>query len=194
MSHKFPIYHKLELYRIALINFRTEVTWRLSFIKICHKNPTISSSDALSLFQPKILTAIDYIRNFNKQRPNTENIYQHISRRDASNVDKTDVVNSIDELVKQDVVVNKKTSWGYDSFFLYNDNLVWPIPQMELASNSTTPIIQQRQKNQTPNATLTGSNKNTNIETLSPRNCRSAILIINSSKNDSWKSKLNYRH
>ena len=130
-----------------MINFRTEVTWRLSFIKICHKNPTISSSDALSLFQPKILTAIDYIRNFNKQRPNTENIYQHISRRDASNVDKTDVVNSIDELVKQDVVVNKKTSWGYDSFFLYNDNLVWPIPQMELASNSTKPTITPEKSN-----------------------------------------------
>ena len=147
LSHKFPIYHKLELYRIALINFRTEVAWRLSFIKICHKNPTISSSDALSLFQPKILAAIDYIRNFNKQRSNTENIYQHISRRDASNVDKTDIVNSIDELVKQDVVVAKKTSWGSDSFFLYKDNLVWPIRQMEWASNSTTSIITPEKSN-----------------------------------------------
>ena len=35
-----------------------------------------------------------------------------------------------------------------------------------------------------PNTPLTDSNKNTNIETLSPCNCLSAILGINSSKND----------
>ena len=38
------------------------------------QEPTISSSDVLSLFQPKILTAIDYIRNVNKQRPDAEAI------------------------------------------------------------------------------------------------------------------------
>ena len=67
---------------------------------------TISSSDVLSLFQPKILAAIDYIGNVNKQRPNAETIYKYISRTEASNVNKTDTVNSIDELVKQKVVVN----------------------------------------------------------------------------------------
>ena len=35
----------------------------------------------------------------------------------------------------------------------------------------------------TPNATLTGSNKNTNIETISSCNCRSVILNMNSTKN-----------
>ena len=64
------------------------------------QEPTISSSDVLSLFQPKILTAIDYIRNVNKQRPDAEAVYKYISRTEASNVNKTDIVNSIDELVK----------------------------------------------------------------------------------------------
>ena len=81
------------------------------------QEPTISSSDVLSLFQPKILAANDYIRNVNKQRPDAEAIYKYISRTEASNVNKTDIVNSIDELVKQNVVVNKKTNSGYDSFF-----------------------------------------------------------------------------
>ena len=102
---------------------------------------TISCSDVLSLFQPKILEAIDYIRNVNKQLPDAEAIYKYISRTEGSNVNKTDIVNSIDELVKQNVVVNKKTNSGYDSFFPYNDYLVSPIPQMELAINSRTPII-----------------------------------------------------
>ena len=55
---------------------------------------------------------------------------------------------------------------------------------MELASNSVTPIITLEEPNSvtsnlknspvTPNVTLTGSNKNVNIETLSPCNRRSA--------------------
>ena len=72
-----------------------------------------------------------------------------------------------------------------------------PISQMELPSNSITPIITPDKPNSiTPNLTnspvapnkpLTGSNKNINIETLSPCNCRSAILGINSYKNDILK-------
>ena len=61
--------------------------------------PTISSSNVLSLFHSKILADID------------------ISRTELSNVNKTDIVNSLDELVKQNVGVNEKTNSGYDSFF-----------------------------------------------------------------------------
>ena len=82
------------------------------------QEPIISSSDVLSLFQPKILAAIDYIRNVNKQRPD---VYRYISRTKASNVNKTDIVNSTDELVKQNVVVNnnnnKKTVQVMTYFF-----------------------------------------------------------------------------
>ena len=66
------------------------------------QEPTISSSDILSLIQPKILAAIDYIRNVNT--------FQYISRTEASNVNKTDIVNSIDESVKQNVVVNNNNN------------------------------------------------------------------------------------
>ena len=72
------------------------------------EEPTISTSDVLSLLQPKILAAIDYVRNVNKQRSDTETICRYISRTEASIVSKTDIVNTIDELVKQNVVVNKK--------------------------------------------------------------------------------------
>ena len=70
--------------------------------------PAISSSGVLSLFQPKTLAAIYYNRNVNKQYLDAEAIYANISRREVSNVNKTEIVNSIDELVKQNVVVNKR--------------------------------------------------------------------------------------
>ena len=81
------------------------------------QEPTINSSDVLSLFQPKILSAIDYIRNVNKQCPNAEAIYKYISRTEASNINKTNIVNSIDKLVKQNVPVNKKTIQFMTHFF-----------------------------------------------------------------------------
>ena len=63
---------------------------------------------------------------------------------------------------------------------------------MELASNSTNPIIMPEESNSvtpnlanspvTPNETMTGSNENTNLETLSLCNCRSALLNTNSNQ------------
>ena len=73
------------------------------------QEPTISKSDVLSVFQPKILAAIDCIRYVDKQRTDAEAIFENISTGEALNVNKTNIVNSIDELVKQNVVVNIKT-------------------------------------------------------------------------------------
>ena len=55
-----------------------------------------------------MLATIDDIKNINKQRPDAEAVYKYISRTEASNVNKADIENSIDELVKQNLVVNKK--------------------------------------------------------------------------------------
>ena len=73
------------------------------------QEPIISKSDVLSVFQPKILAAIDCIRYVDKQRTDAEAIFENISTGEALNVNKTNIVNSIDELVKQNVVVNIKT-------------------------------------------------------------------------------------
>ena len=92
---KFLIYHKLLIYRIALLD-----DYALIIYQNMSQEPTISSSDVLSLFQSKILAAINYIRNVNKQCLDAEAICKYISRIEASNVNKTEIVNSIDEIVK----------------------------------------------------------------------------------------------
>ena len=74
------------------------------------EGPTISSNDVLSLIQLKILAAIDCIRTVNNQGPNAEAIDKYISRTEVSHVSKTNIVNSIDELLKNNVVVNKKNN------------------------------------------------------------------------------------
>ena len=61
-----------------------------------------------SLFQPKILAAIDYIRNVNKQHLNAEDIYEYIFRREASFGNKTDIVYNTDKLVQTTRYSTKK--------------------------------------------------------------------------------------
>ena len=72
------------------------------------QEPTISSIDALLLFEPKILAAIDHIRNVNKWLTDIETIHKDISITEASNINEAAIVNINDELVKQKMVVSKK--------------------------------------------------------------------------------------
>ena len=60
------------------------------------------------------------------RRPDAEAIHKYISRTEASNF-KNYIENTFVELVKQNVLVNKKTKSGYDFFFPYNDNIALPI-------------------------------------------------------------------
>ena len=71
----------------------------------------------LPLFHPKVLEAIDYIRNLNKQHPHVDAIYKHISRSEASNIDKPTVANIIDVLIDQNVIENRITTSGQASYF-----------------------------------------------------------------------------
>ena len=57
------------------------------------------------MFQLNVLEAIDYIR----QCPDFDAIYIHISRSQASNVDKTTVENIIGALIDRNVIVNRET-------------------------------------------------------------------------------------
>ena len=51
-----------------------------------------------SFFQRKVLEKA-YIRQINKQRHDADAIYKHISRSEASNIDKTTVADVIDTLI-----------------------------------------------------------------------------------------------
>ena len=69
-----------------------------------------------SHFKSKILAAIDEIRQ-KKRRPDSDAIYEHIMKSEASNADKNLIETIIAELTKQNVIINKKTCHGLDSFY-----------------------------------------------------------------------------
>ena len=83
-----------------------------------NKNESVTS-DKLFLFKPKILQAIEYIRE-KRKRPDTNAIYEHLKKTEASNIDKETIGNIISELINQKILENKKSAYG-NSFRLITD-------------------------------------------------------------------------
>ena len=75
-----------------------------------------TTSDELLLFEPKILQTIDYIRE-KRKHPDTNAIYEHQEKTEASYIDKEAIGNIISELINQKILENKKPSHR-DSFRL----------------------------------------------------------------------------
>ena len=67
------------------------------------------------LFKPKVLNAINNIRE-SKKRPDNDSILDYIIKTEASNVDKPLIISIINELINQSLIENKKTRQGLDSF------------------------------------------------------------------------------
>ena len=96
-----------------------EISTALEKLTITNEN-----TETFSSFKPKILCTIDRIKE-KKKRPDIDSIYDYLSRTGASNIDKVTIELILNGLVKENVLVNKKTSLG-DSFRRINtpQNLV----------------------------------------------------------------------
>ena len=75
-----------------------------------------SVNESLQLFKPKILNAIEIIRDKKKKHPNIDTIHDYIMKTEVSNADKTLIENLVKELIKQNLMINKKTTQVLDSF------------------------------------------------------------------------------
>ena len=69
----------------------------------------------MSLFKPKILNAVDQIKQ-KKKRPDLNTIYEYLSKIEASNTDKQLIETILASLVETNIIVNRKTPKILDSF------------------------------------------------------------------------------
>ena len=101
-----------------------------------NKNESVTS-DKLFLFKPKILQAIEYIRE-KRKCPDTNAIYEHLKKTEASNIDKETIDNIISELINQKILENKKSTYG-DTFneITSPDN----IDKVDKNDNQSDPVI-----------------------------------------------------
>ena len=75
------------------------------------------SSDTIEKFKPLIISAIETIRGKSK-RPDINAIYPHMSKSEATNIDPDFIASVLNDLENQDVVYNKPTTQGLDSYFV----------------------------------------------------------------------------
>ena len=90
-----------------------------------------SENTTITEYEPKIITAIKEIRN-KKMRPDIDAIFDYISRSEASNIDIKTIDSFIQNILKKNVITNKKTPQGLDSFYILAQT---PIKQNENEQN-----------------------------------------------------------
>ena len=90
-----------------------------SIIKETPNSENESPDSVSSTFKPIVLSAIDILRE-KKKRPDVDSIYNHIIKTQASNTDKFLIESVVTNLMKDNLIINKKTTSGFDSFFRNN--------------------------------------------------------------------------
>ena len=90
-------------------------------ISVAFEKPAITHSDInaninISHFKPKILEAVDHLKGISHKRPDVYSTFDFITRTTASNITKETLAGIITDLVKQNIIINKKSVNGCDSF------------------------------------------------------------------------------
>ena len=87
-----------------------------SIIKEITNSENEGSDSVLSTSKPIFLSAIGILRE-KKKRSDVDSIYNHIIKTQASNADKLLIESVVTNLMKDNLIINKKTTSGFDSFF-----------------------------------------------------------------------------
>ena len=85
---------------------------RVAFEKLAITHSDINANINIS----HILEAIDHLKGISHKRPDLDSIFDFITRTTASNITKKALADIITDLVKQNIIVNKKSINGRDSF------------------------------------------------------------------------------
>ena len=82
---------------------------RVAFEKLAITNSDINANINISHFKPKILEAIDHLKGISHKRPDVDSIFDFISRKTASNITMEVLADIITDLLKQNIIINKKS-------------------------------------------------------------------------------------
>ena len=85
---------------------------RVAFEKLAITHSDINANINIS----HILEAIDHLKGISHKHPDVDSIFDFITRTTASNITKKALADIITDLVKQNIIVNKKFINGRDSF------------------------------------------------------------------------------
>ena len=88
----------------------------IGFEKLAIIHSDLNANINISHFKPKILEAIDHLKGISLKRLGVDSIFDFITRTIASNITKDALADIITDLIKQNIITNKKSLNGRDSF------------------------------------------------------------------------------
>ena len=88
----------------------------MAFKKTSNYHSDINANINISHFKPKILEAIDHLKGISHKCPDVESVFDFITRTTISNITKEALADIITNLVKQNIIINKKFINGCDLF------------------------------------------------------------------------------
>ena len=95
-----------------ILSTSSEKDIRAAFEKLAITHSDINVNINISHFKPKILEAIDHLKGISHKHPYVDSIFDFITRATASNITKEALADIITDLVKQNIIINKKSING----------------------------------------------------------------------------------
>ena len=95
-----------------------ELTTALERLSITNEITTINNENNVTILTQHVFDAIDSIR-LKKKRPDLESISDHIKKTGVFEFDKNSIEKAISELVKLNLIINKKTPRDWTRFIVH---------------------------------------------------------------------------
>ena len=114
-----------------------ELTTALERLSITNEITTINNENNVTILTQNVFDAIDSIR-LKKKRPDLESISDHIKKTGVFEFDKNSIEKAISELVKLNLIMNKKTPQGLDLFYRTSRNEILTCQMNNLSTKDNT--------------------------------------------------------
>ena len=95
-----------------------ELTTALERLSITNEITTINNENNVTILTQNVFDATDSIR-LKKKRPDLESISDHIKKTGVFEFDKNSIEKAISELVKLNLIINKKTPRDWTRFIVH---------------------------------------------------------------------------
>ena len=95
-----------------------ELTTALERLSITNEITTINNENNVTILTQNVFDVIDSIR-LKKKRPDLESISDHIKKTGVFEFDKNSIEKAISELVKLNLIINKKTPRDWTRFIVH---------------------------------------------------------------------------
>ena len=99
-----------------IMSTSSEKDIRVAFEKLAINHSDTNANINISHFKRKILEAFDHLKGISHKRPDVYSKFDFIARANACTITKEALADTITDLVKQNITINKKSFNGRDSF------------------------------------------------------------------------------